>query len=85
MYFFGISVQLVSKILLSLRRIERDVIKNVCRTSCKVSVIIVRFQLMLNFLDKVSKITEIQNFMKIRPVDPSCSMRMNVRTAERQR
>jgi len=67
-------------IFLFLRRNERDVIKNVCRSSRDVHVIFVKLQWILNFPDKVSKSTEITNFMKIRPVEPSCSIRMNGRT-----
>jgi len=37
-------------------------------SSCKVSAILVRFSQNLNFLDRVSKNSEISNFMKFRPV-----------------
>ena len=49
-------------------RTERDMIKNVYWCSCKVTVILVRFQLILIFRHRVSKNTHISNFMKIRPV-----------------
>jgi hypothetical protein len=51
--------------LLTLRRNEQGVINNVYWSSCKV-LILVRFQLNLNFLDKFSENTQILNFIKIR-------------------
>jgi len=62
---FRFSVQIVSGTFLILRRNERDIVKNVYWTSCKISVIIVRFQWNLNFLDRLSRNTEVSNFMKI--------------------
>ena len=55
----------------SLQLTERYIIKNICRSLCKVPVIVVRFLLNLNFLDKIfffSKNTQILNSVKIRPV-----------------
>jgi hypothetical protein len=43
-------------------------IKNMYCFSRKVPVILVRFQWNLNFLDRFSKDTQIQNFVEIRPV-----------------
>jgi len=58
----------LSEIFLILRRIQRDIITNVHRSSCKVPVIFVRLQGNLNFLDIFSKNSQISNLTKIRPV-----------------
>ena len=50
---------------LILRISERDI--NVHRSSCKVSVILVRFLWNLNFLDRFSEKSRASNFMKICP------------------
>jgi hypothetical protein len=42
--------------------------QNVYQSSCKVPVILVRFQWTSKCLDRLSKNTQILNFMKIRPV-----------------
>jgi hypothetical protein len=57
-----------STTFLILRRTERDMIINVYRSSCKVPSIIVRFSRTLNFLERLSKNTQLSSFMKIRPV-----------------
>jgi hypothetical protein len=51
-----------------MRNIQPDIITNVYRSSCMVPVILVRFQLNFNFLDRYTKSTQISNFVKIRPV-----------------
>ena len=56
LWFF---LQLLLEVFLILRRTERDVIKNVCSSSCKISVIVVIFEWNLNFLDKFSQNTKI--------------------------
>jgi hypothetical protein len=60
------SITFVGSVLF-LRRIERDVIKYMCWSSCKVLIILVRL-VKFEFLDRFSKNTRISNFMKIRPM-----------------
>jgi len=57
-------------------------IRTVYRSSCKVLVILVRFEWNLNFLHRFSKNIQISNFMKIRPVGDgaSCYMRTDTHT-----
>jgi hypothetical protein len=57
-----------SKTYLIPRRNERDMIKNVYRSSCKVTVILVPLYRNLNFPDRFSSPTLTSNFIKIRPV-----------------
>ena len=51
------------------KKVEWDMITNVCMSSCKPVVILVRFQRNLNFLNRFSKSTQISNFMKILPIE----------------
>ena len=46
------------------RRIQRDVIKDVYWSSCKVPVFLVRFERNVNFLGRFGKNPEIPTFMK---------------------
>jgi hypothetical protein len=77
---FWFSLQLLSETFLILRRTERDMVKNVYRSSCKVPVIVVRFWWNLNFLDRFSKKTRISNLMEIRPEGAELLVRMDGRT-----
>jgi len=52
-----------SETFLVLRRIERDIIKNVHWSSCKVPLVLMK----LEFSCQVFKETQVSNFMKIRP------------------
>jgi len=65
---FWFYLQFLSEIFFILRRIQRDIIKNVSRSSCKVLVIVVRFLWKLSFLDSFSRYKKISNFIKIRLV-----------------
>jgi hypothetical protein len=65
-FAFWFYLKIFCEIFLILRRIQRDI--NVLRSSRKVPVILVRFDWKVNVLDRLSKNTEIWNFMKIRPV-----------------
>jgi hypothetical protein len=65
---FWFSLQLLSKTFFIIRRIQRDIVINVKKSSCKVPVILVRFEWNLIFLDRFSKKGEIPSFIKIRPV-----------------
>jgi len=58
----------LSETFLIRRRNEWDMNKKVYCSSCKVLIILVRYQWNLNFPEKFSKYNQISNFMKIRPV-----------------
>ena len=53
---------------LILKRIERDMIKNVFWSSCKYPLFLSEFKKNLNFLNRFSKNIQICNFTKIPPV-----------------
>ena len=55
-----------------LRKIQQHTIINVHPSSCQVLVIILKFQLNVNFLDKFFENPKISNFMKIHPVGAEC-------------
>jgi hypothetical protein len=57
----------LSGTFLVLRRMERGIITNVCRSSCQFPAVLVIFNETWIF-DRFSKNPQIQNFMKIRPV-----------------
>ena len=61
---FRFSLQILSEIFLILRRIERDMIQIVYRSSCEVPVVVLRFYWHLSFIDIFSKNTQVSNLMK---------------------
>jgi hypothetical protein len=65
---FWFSLRILSETFLILRRIQRDIIINIHRSSCKVLIILVRFWWNFNFLNRFSKNRQTWNLMKIRPV-----------------
>jgi len=65
---FWFPIQILFVACLILRRTERDMIKNVYWSSCKVPFNLIRSWWNLNFLDSFSKNFHIPNFMKILPV-----------------
>jgi hypothetical protein len=70
---FWISIQLLVEIFLVLIRIQRYIIINVSKSSCKMSV----FNETELFSTDFRKNIQMSDFMKIRPVwKPNCAMRM---------
>jgi len=62
------SLQNLSETFLILWRNEWDITRNVHRSSCKWSFLLVRFEQNLNFLHRFAKNPQISNLMKICPV-----------------
>ena len=78
---FWFSLQLFSETFLILRRTERDIIKNVYRALCKVSVIVVHFNETWIFsTDFQKKYPICQISWKSVQSEPSCSVRTDGRT-----
>jgi len=62
---FRYSLQRLFEKFLIIKGIEPD---NVHKSSCKVPVILIRFELNMKFLDIFSKNIQISNYMKILPM-----------------
>jgi hypothetical protein len=71
---FQFYLQILTVAFLILRRTERDMIKNVYRSSCKVPVILSVSKENRVLLTDFRKNTYLSNFMKILSVDASYSM-----------
>ena len=69
---FWFTVRILSETFLILRRIERDMIKNVYTWYSR--QILMKF----NFLDRLSKNTQMSNLMKIRPVGADIDRRTDM-------
>jgi hypothetical protein len=65
---FWSSLQLLAETFHTLRKLKRDLTINIRRSSCKVTVILVRLWWDLNLLDGFSESSQISNFMKILPL-----------------
>jgi hypothetical protein len=65
---FWFFLQLLSETFLILRRTQRNIVINIDSFLCKVPVILVRFLSDVDSLDRLSKNTQLSNFMKIRRV-----------------
>jgi len=76
---FWFALQLLSETFLTVRRIERDVIRNVYWSSCKVPVIPFRFYWNLNLLARFSKHPQYQISWKSVQWGPSCFTRTDNR------
>jgi len=71
---FWFSLQLLSETFLILRRTERHMIISVCRSSCKVPVILVRFnETGILYID-FRRVLKYQISWKSIHLEPSCSM-----------
>jgi len=68
-YKLRLPPQLMSEIFLILRRIQRDLIINVNRSSCKVLLILFRFSFKFNFHHSFAKNTGLPNFNTIDQLD----------------
>jgi hypothetical protein len=66
---------ILSEIFLTLRRIQRYIIINVHRSSCKVTVILVRFLIKLEFPWEIFEVFRYQILWTSLQLKPSCSMR----------
>jgi hypothetical protein len=74
-FVFWFSVQILSEKVPILRRVQRDIIINIYRYSCKVPVILVRFWWHFQFSRHIFEKSSNIKFYYNSPMGPSCSMR----------
>jgi hypothetical protein len=77
---FWFSLLIFSEKFFILRRLKRDIIKNVYQSSCKISIILVPYYWNLDFLDRFSKTLNYQISWKSVRWQTSFPMRTDVRT-----
>jgi len=70
---FWFVLKLLAETFLLLKRVQLDVIIKLRRSSCKVPVILVRFQCNLDFLRRFWKNTQRSNFIKVLPLGTESS------------
>jgi hypothetical protein len=81
---FWFCLQRLPEIFFTLRRTERDITKNVHRSSCKVMLFLTDFNETWILLDRLRKMLNFQISRNFVQWEPSCSMRAYGQTQTRQ-